>query len=197
MNLLHVRFSLQSLWIRQLFDKFSRVKSLVTRMHTSCIIGGTQLTTQRNTSHIYTQCLNKALSISLSLVQVLSLLSLMETLSSPSLTPLLPVDHHHGTRKLLKQPSHLLKHKLKTYTDSLTQNTDRHRHRSPKPNTHTDTDAHTWRNVHIKRQYPHVFMISSLSRLMVRVHDGKPDPMTYYPHSITYIFESSWLRSKL
>ena len=68
MNLLHVRFSLYSLLIRQLFDKFSRVKSLVTHIHTSCIIGGTQLTTQRNTSHVYAQCLNKALSISLSLV---------------------------------------------------------------------------------------------------------------------------------
>lgn len=45
MNLLHVRFSLQSLLIRQLFDKFSRVKTLVTYIHTSCIIGGTQLIT--------------------------------------------------------------------------------------------------------------------------------------------------------
>ena len=52
------------------------------------------------------------------------------------------MDHHHGTRKLLKQPSHLLKHKLKTYTDSLTQNTDRRRHRSPKPNTHRHRCTH-------------------------------------------------------
>ena len=144
--------------------------------------------TQRNTSHMYVQCLNKASAISLCLVQILSPLSLTEILNSPSLSPLPPVDRHHGALKLLKQPSHLQKHKLKTYTDAPTQNTNMHRHRSPKPNTHTDTDAHTSRNVRINRRYPHVFMLSSLSRLTVRVHNGKPHPLTCYPNpSHTYL----------
>ena len=166
---------------------------MVTHIHTSCITGSTQLTThtQRNASHMYVQRLNKAPSISLSLVQVLSPLSLMEILNSPSLTPLPPVDRHHGALKLLKQPNHLLKHKLKTYTDAPTQNTNMHRRRSLRPNTHTDTDAHTSRNVHINICIHDFFLFT------FRVHNGKPDPLTCYPYSITYIFESSWLLSKL
>lgn len=150
MNLLHVRFSLYPFLIRWLLDKFSRVKAWVTHTHIMYYWKYTvnHTHTQRNASHMYVQRLNKAPYKPFFSPSPFTSFSYGDP-ELTFLTPLPPVDRHHGALKLLKQPNHLLKHKLKTYTDAPTQNTNMHRRRSLRPNTHTDTDAHTSRTVHI------------------------------------------------
>lgn len=71
-----------------------------------------------------------------------------------------------------------------------------HRHRSLKPNEFLDTNSHTWKHIctyiyihkHIYTSAHTHAHRSSLPRLMVRVHNGKHDPLAILNEYIILLF---------